>query len=98
MKKDLAFKQGQLDNSATTAAQLKVQKEYINKDLEKVKSLEFRIDKEMQQAKEKIAQMNDDIANKFTKTDDVKRQFDHEKVRLANIRNFLKIYKNGLAK
>lgn len=52
----------------------------------------------MQQAKEKIAQMNDDIANKFTKTDDVKRQFDHEKVRLANIRNFLKIYKNGLAK
>ena len=43
MKKDLQFKQGQLDNSATTAAQLKVQKEYINKDLEKVKSLEFRI-------------------------------------------------------
>ena len=98
MKKDLAFKQGQLDNSASTAAQLKVQKDYINKDLEKVKSLEFRIDKEMQQAKEKIDQMNDDVANKFTKTDDVKRQFDQEKVRLANIRNFLKIYKNGLAK
>ena len=42
--------------------------------------------------------MNDDIANKFTKTDDVKRQFDFEKQRLQNIRNFLKIYKNGLAK
>ena len=54
MKKDLQFKQGQLDNSASTAAQLKVQKEYINKDLEKVKSLEFRISKEMQQAKDKI--------------------------------------------
>lgn len=55
MKKDLAYKQGLLEGSATTVAQLKSQKEYINKDLEKVKSLEFRIDKEMQQAKEKIA-------------------------------------------
>ena len=98
MKKDLQFKQGQLDNSATTAAQLKVQKEYINKDLEKVKSLEFRISKEMQQAKDKIAQMSDDINNKFTKTDDLKRQFEDEKNRLQHIRAFLKTYKNGLTK
>jgi hypothetical protein len=42
--------------------------------------------------------MNDDIANKFTKTDDLKRQFDDEKVRLSHIRAFLKTYKNGLTK
>lgn len=75
-----------------------MQKEYINKDLDKVKSLEFRISKEMQQAKDKIAQMTDDINNKFTKTDDLKRQFDDEKIRLSHIRAFLKTYKNGLTK
>ena len=52
----------------------------------------------MQQAKDKIAQMTDDINNKFTKTDDLKKQFDNEKIRLSHIRAFLKTYKNGLTK
>ena len=56
------------------------------------------ISKEMQQAKDKIAQMSDDINNKFTKTDDLKRQFEDEKNRLQHIRAFLKTYKNGLTK
>jgi intraflagellar transport protein 74 len=55
MKNDLKFKQGQLENSESTAARLKVQQETINMDLEKVKSLEGRIHKEMGQAVEKIA-------------------------------------------
>ena len=47
MKNDLKFKQGQLENSESTAARLKVQQETINNDLEKVKNLEGRIHKEM---------------------------------------------------
>jgi intraflagellar transport protein 74 len=47
MKDDLKFKQGQLENSESTAARLKVQQETINNDLEKVKNLEGRIHKEM---------------------------------------------------
>jgi intraflagellar transport protein 74 len=73
MKNDLKFKQGQLENSESTAARLKVQQETINNDLEKVKNLEGRIHKEMAQATEKISQMEDDMHNKFTKTDDLKR-------------------------
>jgi hypothetical protein len=38
--------------------------------------------------------MTDDISNKFTKTDDPKRQFDDEKIRLSHIKAFLKTYKN----
>lgn len=72
MKDDLKFKQGQLDNSESTAARLKVQQETINNDLEKVKNLEGRIHKEMAQATEKITTMQDDMDNKFTKTDDLK--------------------------
>ena len=73
MKNDLKFKQGQLEDSSTTAARLRVQQEQIRGDLEKVKNLEGRIHKEMEQANEKIASMEDDINNKFTRTDDLKR-------------------------
>jgi intraflagellar transport protein 74 len=71
MKSDLRFKQDQLENSETTAARLRVQQESIKNDLEKVKNLEGRIKKEMEQAVEKIQSMNDDISNKFTRTDDL---------------------------
>ena len=52
----------------------------------------------MAQATEKINTMEDDMSNKFTKTDDLKRQFDEQKQRLSSIRSFLKTYKNGLSK
>jgi hypothetical protein len=48
MKDDMAFKQGQLENSETTYARLKVELEQRQGDLEKIKTLEGRIDKEMQ--------------------------------------------------
>jgi hypothetical protein len=48
MREDLKFKQGQLEDSETTAARLRVQKEQIQNDLDKVKNLEGRIRKEMQ--------------------------------------------------
>ena len=48
MQSDLKFKKGQLEDSETTAARLRVQKEQIQNDLEKVKNLEGRIHKEMQ--------------------------------------------------
>jgi len=47
---------------------------------------------------EKITQMEDEMGNKFTKTDDLKVDFDREKVRLAAIHAFLSQYKPGLAK
>ena len=52
----------------------------------------------MQQVTEKIVQMEDEMENKFTRTDDLKVDFDKEKVRLAAIRAFLSQYKSGLSK
>ena len=73
MKDDLKFKQELLENSETTAARLKVQQDQIKQDLEKVKNLEGRIKKEMEQAETKIESMNDDINNKFQNTDNLKQ-------------------------
>jgi intraflagellar transport protein 74 len=98
MGADLKFKQGQLENAENTAARLRVQKEQIQNDLDKVKNLEGRIHKEMQQAQEKIQTMQDEMENKFTKTEDLQGQFEDEKVRMGQIKKFLQVYKNGLAK
>ncbi len=94
----MAFKQGQVENAETTYARLKVELEQRQNDLEKIKTLEGRIEKEMQQVTEKITQMEDEMSNKFTRTDDLKVEFDREKVRLAAIRAFLQQYKPGLQK
>lgn len=85
-KEELAFKQGQVENAETTYARLKVELEQRQNDLEKIKTLEGRIDKEMQQVTEKITQMEDEMNNKFTKTDELKIEFDREKIRLAAIK------------
>lgn len=71
-KNDLMYKQGQLENAETTYARLKVELEQRQNDLDKIKTLEGRIDKEMQQVTEKVAQMEDEMSNKFTRTDDLK--------------------------
>ena len=47
-KDELAFKQGQLNNAEDTYARLKVELEQRQNDLEKIKTLEGRIEKEMQ--------------------------------------------------
>lgn len=98
MRSDLKFKQGQLEDSETTAARLRVSKEQAQNDLEKVKTLDKRISNEKSQANQKIQQMQDEMSNKFTKTDELKDQFEKEKVRLTLIQRFLNVYRVGLDK
>ena len=64
----------------------------------KVKNLEGRIHTDKAGTQEKIDEMEDDMANKFNKTDDLKVNFDREKRRMDMIKKFLNLYKNGLSK
>mmetsp|Transcript_28352 Transcript_28352/g.42940 ORF Transcript_28352/g.42940 Transcript_28352/m.42940 type:complete len:179 (+) Transcript_28352:1160-1696(+) len=98
MRDDLRFKKGQLADSETTAARLKVQKEKVQQDLEKVKKLEERIIMEKQQTEEKIVSMEDDMANKFTNTDQLRDQVEQQKTRLQTIKQALNQSKNFLNK
>jgi len=47
MRKDLKFKERLLNDAESTAASLQVQVDARNSDLEKIKSLEARIDSEV---------------------------------------------------
>jgi len=57
--------------------------------LDKVKSLESRIGDEMTNAQGKASSMQDDMDNKFTKTDTLKRDFEREKIRMMKIKKFI---------
>jgi len=96
MKGGLGFKEKELDNAETTFARLKAELEKMKQDLEKINTLETRIDKEMTQVKEKIDQMDDDMENKFTKVDELKDEFDREKIRLAALKQLLIAQKPAL--
>jgi hypothetical protein len=52
-----------------TAAKLQVEVEARTADFEKIRTLEDRIDKEMQTVADGINKMEDEMANKFTKID-----------------------------
>ena len=54
-----------------------------------MKNLEVRIKKEMNQTEEKISQMEDDMENKFPKTEDMKEQVELEKGRMSEIKKFV---------
>ena len=98
MKKDLKFKERQLNDAEQTAAKLQVEVDTRTSDLQKIKNLESRIENELSQVTDGINKMEDDIANKFQKTDQVTEDFDNEKERLIVIKQMVLKYKNGLAK
>jgi intraflagellar transport protein 74 len=97
MKKDLNFKQRQLNDAEMTAAKLQIEVEARNADLDKISNLESRIDKEMETVAEGINKMEDEMQNKFMRVDDLAGQFEEEKVRLVLIRQIVEKYKAKLS-
>ena len=86
MKKDLNFKKRQLDDAENTAAKLQVEVDTRTGDLQKIKNLENRIENELAQVTEGIDKMEDDIQNKFSRTDQLTHNFEEEKERLVVIK------------
>jgi len=56
-----------------------------------------RIDKEMETVAEGINNMEDAMANKFAKIDDLTAEFEQEKQRLYLIKDLVEKYKSKLA-
>jgi len=97
MRADLQFKKKQLDDAEMTAAKLQIEVEARTADLDKIKNLEVRIDKEMETVAEGINNMEDAMQNKFAKIDDLTAEFEHEKQRLHLIKELVEKYKSKLA-
>lgn len=98
MKKDLNFKQRQLNEAESTAASLQVEVDARRADLEKISNLEGRMDKEMEVYNENINRMEDEMANKFTRVEELKANHETEKQRLKSIRNQVGQYRTALSK
>lgn len=75
MKKDLNFKQRQLNDAEMTAAKLQIEVEARTGDLDKISNLESRIEKEMEAVAEGINKMEDEMQNKFMRVDELAGQF-----------------------
>ena len=56
------------------------------------------MDKEMEVYSENIARMEDEMANKFTRLDELQADHDEEKHRLQSIRQQVSAYRTGIAK
>lgn len=89
MKADLNFKQRQMNDAGDTAARLQVEVEQKKQELEKIKSLEGKIEKEMQQVAEGIEKMTDEMNNKFSRTSEVTAQAESDKRRLKLIKHLV---------
>lgn len=79
-----------------TAAKLQIEVEARTADLDKIKNLEVRIDKEMETVAEGINNMEDAMQNKFAKVDDLQAEFEQEKRRLYLIKDLVEKYKAKL--
>ena len=93
MKKDLNFKKKQLNDAERTAGNLQVEVENRKADLIKMTTLGDRIQNEMNQVAEGCDKMEDEMANKFTKIEDLTAQFEQEKERLSEIKRLVSQYK-----
>ena len=98
MRKDLKFKERQLNDAESTAAKLQVEVDARNMDLEKIKSLETRIESELAHVALGMNKMEDEMANKFTQVDMLTIGFDEEKKRLTLLKSMVNTYKNALSK
>lgn len=86
---DLKFKEGQLQNAVVTLARLNKEKEMRNQDFEKIMLLDQKVISELDQLKEKIGTMKEDLNTKFNSNDQLKTDWDDAARRLKNKRQFM---------
>lgn len=98
MKDDLAYKKNLAENSENTYARVKTELETRNNDLEKINTLEGKIDRENKNMDEKLKNMQDEMENKFPRIDEIKGQYENEKRRLIDLKKQLTKVKPGLSK
>jgi chromosome segregation ATPase len=98
MKGDLAYTKGLVEDSENTFARVKVELEQRQNDLEKINTLEGKIERENKNMDEKLRSMQDEMENKFPKIENIKGEYDNEKRRLGDLKEQLALVKPGLAK
>lgn len=78
-KENADYQKGLVENSEDTLARIRMELETRQNDLEKIKNLEVKIEKENQQMNEKLEKMEDEMANKFPNVGNMKNQIEQDK-------------------
>jgi len=84
MGKELAYKEGIYEAGKYTVARLEAEKEQRRFDLEKIITLDNKINGELVNLRKKIEKMNEEIHGKFNTVDEVKDEFERQKINLQN--------------
>ena len=87
-----------MDDAARTAAQLSIEVETKKQDLAKYKHLGGTIKTQLEQYTASVEKMEDEIQNKFPKTNELNQEFQVEKEKLAAIKQMVNTFKVGLSK
>lgn len=98
MKGDLAYTKGLVEDSENTLARVKIELEQRQSDLEKINTLEVKIERENKNMDDKLKSMDDEMSNKFPKIDHLKTEYENEKKRLVELKRQLARIKPGLSK
>lgn len=96
MHGDLKFKEGQLQNAVVTLARLNKEKEMRNQDLEKILLLDQKVISELDQLKDKINSMKEDLGSKFNSTDELRDKWEDDSRRLNRKIDFMEKKKDIL--
>jgi len=87
-----------VEGSEETLARIKVELETRQNDLEKIKNLETKIEKENVQMNEKLEKMTDEMENKFPNVSKMRQNIENDKVDMQTMKKLLVNVQPGLSK
>ena len=85
----VAYNEGLVESAEETVVRIRMELETRQNDLEKIKNLEVKIEKENQVMNEKIEKMEDEMANKFPNVNKLKSQIEVDKQDMQKMRVIL---------
>lgn len=98
MHGELIHNKNLIEDSENTYARVKIELDQRNGDLEKINTLEGKIERENKNMDDKLKNMQDEMENKFPRIDEIKGEYENEKKRLIDLKKNLTKVKPGLSK
>lgn len=95
MRSDLAFKEGELEKSKFTEQGLQSENLNLQANLQKIEALESKVQKEMEDLKEKLAKMNQEIIE-YSDLDGLRTRADEKRRQLAQDKEQLETKKTSI--
>jgi len=92
------YNENLVENAEETIVRIRMELETRQSDLEKIKNLEVKIEKENQAMNEKLEKMEDEMNNKFPNVNKLKNSIESDKVDMQKMKAILSEVQPGLGK